>query len=166
VLGTALAFSQDCNAIVCRARDLDMPIPAADPALNREVRRWLDMQLADLPEEPTQRARQIVRMLLPSGLCTVDRVAQHLGTHRRTLHRQLAVEGESLRTIMNAVRVELAPEYLANSKRKLYEVADLLGFSTAAHFSRWFRSQFGKTPSEWATHYRKSKAARASISPE
>ena len=166
VLGTAIAFSQECNAIVCRTRDLDMPIPAADPALNREVRRWLDRQLADLPDEPTQRARQIVRMLLPSGLCTVDRVAQHLGTHRRTLHRQLAVEGESLRTIMNAVRVELAPEYLANSKRKLYEVSDLLGFSSAAHFSRWFRGQFGKTPSEWATHYRESKAARAPISPK
>ena len=166
VLGTAIAFSQECNAIVCRTRDLDMPIPAADPALNREVRRWLDRQLADLPDEPTQRARQIVRMLLPSGLCSVDQVARHLGTHRRTLHRQLAAEGESVTTIMNAVRVELAPEYLANSKRKLYEVADLLGFSTAAHFSRWFRSQFGKTPSEWATHYRESKAARAPISPK
>ena len=166
VLGTAIAFSQECNAIVCRTRDLDMPIPAADPALNREVRRWLDRQLADLPDDPTQRARQIVRMLLPSGLCSVDQVARHLGTHRRTLHRQLAAEGESVTTIMNAVRVELAPEYLANSKRKLYEVADLLGFSTAAHFSRWFRSQFGKTPSEWATHYRESKAARAPISPK
>ena len=166
VLGTAIAFSQECNAIVCRTRDLDMPIPAADPALNREVRRWLDRQLADLPDEPTQRARQIVRMLLPSGLCSVDQVARHLGTHRRTLHRQLAAEGESVTTIMNAVRVELAPEYLANSKRKLYEVADLLGFSTAAHFSRWFRSQFGKTPSEWATHYRESKAARAPNSPK
>ena len=75
VLGTALDFSQECNAIVCRGRDLDMPIPAADPTLNREVKRSLDMQLANLRDEPAQRARQIVRMLLPSGLCSVDRVA-------------------------------------------------------------------------------------------
>ena len=166
VLGTAIEFSQECNAMVCRGRDLDMPIPAADPTLNREVRRLLDVQLANLPDEPAQRARQIVRMLLPSGLCSVDRVAQHLGMHRRTLNRHLAPEGESVTAIINAVRAELAEEYLANSKRKLYEVADLLGFSTAAHFSRWFRSQFGKTPSEWATHYRESKAARAPISPK
>jgi hypothetical protein len=39
--------------------------PAADPTLNREVKRWLDMQLANLRDEPAQRARQIVRMLLP-----------------------------------------------------------------------------------------------------
>ena len=67
---------------------------------------------------------------------------------------------------MNAERVELAAEYLANSKRKLYEVADLLGFSNAAHFSRWFRSQFGKTPSEWAIHYRESKASGAPFLPK
>ena len=160
VLGTTIDFSQECNAMVCRSRDLDMPIPAADPALNREVKRWLDMQLANLRDEPAQQARQIVRMLLPSGLCSVDRVAQHLGMHRRTLNRHLAAEGESVTTIINAVRAELAQEYLANSKRKLYEVADLLGFSSAGDFSRWFRDQFGKTPSDWAAHYRESKAAR------
>ena len=145
--------------MVCRARDLDMPIPAADPTLNREVKRWLDMQLANLRDEPAERARQIVRMLLPSGLCSVDRVAQHLGMHRRTLNRHLAAEGESVTTIINAVRAELAQEYLANSKRKLYEVAELLGFSSAGDFSRWFRGQFGMTPSEWAARYRESKAA-------
>jgi AraC-like DNA-binding protein len=158
VLGTAVEFSHECNAIVCRGADLDMPISAADPALNREVKRWLDMQLANLRDEPTERARQIVRMLLPGGLCSVDRVAQHLGMHRRTLNRHLAVEGESVTTIINAVRAELAQELLANSKRKLYEVAELLGFSTAGDFSRWFRGQFGMTPSEWALRYREGEA--------
>lgn len=159
VLGTASEFSQECNAIVCRRRDLDLPIPAADPRLNREVKRWLDLQLANVHDAPAQRVRQIVTMLLPSGLCSVDQVAQHLGMHRRTLNRHLAAEGESVTTILNAVRVELAEGYLANSKRRLYEVAELLGFSSAADFSRWFRAQFDQTPSEWAARYRNSKAA-------
>jgi AraC-like DNA-binding protein len=164
VLGAAIEFSQECNAMVCLGRDLNMPIPAADPTLNREVKQWLDMQLANLRDEPAQRARQIVRMLLPSGLCSVDRVAQHLGMHRRTLNRHLVAEGQSVTTIINAVRGELAEEYLANRKRKLYEVAELLGFSSAGDFSRWFRSQFGRTPSDWAAHYRESKAATGPIS--
>ncbi|WP_223544928.1 AraC family transcriptional regulator [Pseudomonas sp. A-B-19] len=158
VLGTAIEFSQEFNAIVCRGCDLDMPIAAADPALHREVKRSLDMQLANLRDEPTQRVRQIVKMLLPSGLCSVDAVAQHLGMHRRTLNRHLATEGESVTTIINAVRAELAEEYLANSKRRLYEVAELLGFSSAGDFSRWFRNRFGQTPSDWAACYRESKA--------
>lgn len=166
VLGTAIEFSQEFNAIVCRARDLDMAIPSADPALHREVKRSLDRQLADVRDEPAQRVRQVVKMLLPGGLCSVDGVAQHLGVHRRTLNRHLAVEGHSVTTIINAVRAELAEEYLANSKRRLYEVAELLGFSSAGDFSRWFRSQFGQTPSQWVTAYRQSKAASAPLSPE
>ena len=163
-LGKAIEFSQECNAIVCRSRDLDMPIPAADPTLNREVKRLLEMQMANLGDDPVQRAGQIVRMLLPSGLCSVDRVAQHLGVHRRTLNRQLAAEGESVTTIINAVRAELAEEYLANRERRLYEVAELLGFSSAGDFSRWFRDQFGRTPSDWAAHYRESRAAARPLS--
>jgi AraC-like DNA-binding protein len=164
VLGTAIEFSQECNAIVCRGGNLNMPIPAADPTLIREVKRMLDIQLANVRDEPAQRARQVARMLLPSGLCSVEQVAQHLGMHRRTLNRHLAAEGESVTTIINAVRAELAEEYLAGSKRKLYEVAELLGFSSAGDFSRWFRIQFGKTPSEWVAHHRESKATAGSLS--
>ncbi|VVP25135.1 HTH-type transcriptional regulator VirS [Pseudomonas fluorescens] len=163
VLGTSIEFSQEFNVIVCRGRDLDMAIPAADPALHREVKRSLDMLLTNLRDEPAQRVRQIVKMLLPSGLCSVDVVAQHLGVHRRTLNRHLAVEGESVTTIISAVRAELAEEYLSNSKRRLYEVAELLGFSSAGDFSRWFRSHFGKTPSDWAACYRERKAIPGSI---
>jgi AraC-like DNA-binding protein len=106
--------------------------------------------------------RQVVKMLLPGGLCSVDGVAQHLGVHRRTLNRHLAEEGQSVTTIINAVRAELAEEYLANSKRRLYEVAELLGFSSAGDFSRWFRGQFGQTPSSWVTAYRESQVAPGS----
>jgi AraC-like DNA-binding protein len=157
VLGTAVDFSQECNAIACRRRDLELPIPAADPVLKREVQRWLDMQLADVRDELAQQVREIIRMLLPSGLCSLDRVAQHLGMHRRTLNRHLAAEGASFSTIFNAVRFELAQEYLANSKRKSHEVADLLGFSSSGAFSRWFRDQFDMTPSDWAAHYQESR---------
>ena len=159
VLGTAVEFSQEANAMICHGRDLDRPVPTADPALNREAKRWLEIQLANLRDEPTQQARQIVRMLLPSGLCSVERVARHLGMHRRTLNRHLAAEGESVTTIINAVRAELAEEYLANSKRKYYEVAELLGFSSAGDFSRWFRDRHGQTPSDWAARYRESQRA-------
>jgi len=154
VLGNAIDFSQEANVMVCDSRDLDTPVPAADPALNREVKKLLDVQLSELRDEPAQQARQIVRMLLPSGLCSVDRVAQHLGMHRRTLNRHLAADGESVTTIINAVRAELAEEYLASSKRRKYEVAELLGFASAGDFSRWFRSQFDKTPSDWTALHR------------
>ena len=166
VLGTTVEFSQECNAMICRSGDLDMPIPAADPALNREVKRWLDMQLANLRDDPAQQAREIVRMLLPSGLCSADRVAKHFGMHQRTLNRHLAAGGESVKAIINGVRAELAQEYLTNRNRKLYEISDLLGFSSPGAFSRWFCEQFGRTPSDWAANYRESQTAAEPVSPK
>jgi AraC-like DNA-binding protein len=163
VLGTAIDFSQEFNAIICRARDLDIPIPTAELGLDRDVRRWLDAQLAHLEDEPLAQVRQVVRLLLPTGRCSVERVAEHLGLNRRTLNRHLARQGESVVTVINAVRAELAETYLAGSKRKLYEVAELLGFDSAANFSRWFRNGFGVPPSQWVAD-RRLKAAADSIS--
>lgn len=160
LLGTALDFGQEFNAIVCRSRDVNLPIASATPKLNREVKRWLDVQLADQGDDPLDRARQVIRILLPTGTCSVERVAQHLGMHRRTLSRRLAEVGETGLSVINAIRVELAEEYLLTSKRKLYEVAELLGFTSGADFSRWFRGQFGTSPSEWASRHRERATAR------
>jgi AraC-like DNA-binding protein len=154
VLGAPVDFGQDLNAIIFRNRDLDMPVPAADPALNQEARRWLDMQLAGLSAEPVDRARHVIKILLPTGSCTVERVAQHLGMHRRTLNRHLAGAGESVTSVVNTVRAELAEDYLSDGKRKLYDIAELLGFASGSDFTRWFRSRYGVPPSEWATRRR------------
>lgn len=154
VLGEMIEFGQEWNGVVCESRELDRPITAADPALNREVKRLLDLQLAGHSDEPVQRARQVVRMLLPSGLCTVERIAQHMGMHRRTLNRHLAQEGQNVTAIINDVRAEMAQEYLTASRRRFYEIAELLGFASAGDFSRWFRIRFGQTPSDWASMQR------------
>lgn len=39
------------------------------------------------------RARHILLVLLPSGQCSIDQVAQQLGVDRRTVHRRLEREG-------------------------------------------------------------------------
>lgn len=161
VLGPMVDFSQDWSGVVCDSRQLNLPIPATDPALNREVKRLLELQLAGHSDDPVERTRQVVRMLLPSGLCSVERIAQHLGLHRRTLNRHLAEAGQNVTAIITEVRAELAGEYLTGSRRKLYEVAELLGFASAGDFSRWFRSRFGQAPSVWAALQRQAKVRPA-----
>jgi hypothetical protein len=49
------------------------------------------------------------RGLLGTGSCTVDRAAQHLGVHRRTVHRRLSSEGQAFSGIVDATRREFAP---------------------------------------------------------
>jgi AraC-like DNA-binding protein len=149
VLGATIDFSQPFDAIVCRSRDLDLPIPLADPELGHALKRWLDQQLTASSDEPLDQVRQVARVLIPSGSCSVERVAEQLGTHRRTLNRKLAVAGQSVSTVIDGVRAEMAENYLAGGGRTFYEVGYLLGFASGADFSRWFRAHFGMTASQW-----------------
>jgi AraC-like DNA-binding protein len=76
-------------------------------------------------------------------------VARHLGINRRMLHRHLAREGETFSSVLDAVRAELAIRYIGNHDRPLASVSELLGFSALSAFSRWFRSRFGCSISQW-----------------
>jgi AraC-like DNA-binding protein len=149
--GTAVRFSQDFNGIVCAARDVDVAVPAADAAMAKQVKHYLDTLATRQTSNLSDSVRECIYVMLPSGLCSVDQVAKRLGTDRRTLHRHLAREGQTFSAIIDSVRAELATRYIGNRDRDLASIADLLGFSARSAFSRWFRGQFGCSISEWRT---------------
>ena len=90
-------------------------------------------------------------MLLPTGDCSIDRAAQHLGIDRRTVHRRLLREGHTFSSIVEKVREELAERYLKNRRRSLADVSSLLGFATPSGFSHWYRRRFHASPSRRRT---------------
>nr|WP_291608468.1 AraC family transcriptional regulator [Bradyrhizobium sp.] len=142
-------FGNGFDGILLRAADLDAPISTADPVMARYVRQYLDAMIAqpDLTIDAT--VRQLVFTLLPSGRCTSDGLASHLGLNRRTLHRRLALRGETVSTIINDARIELAQRHVKTERRSLTETAQLLGFSGLPTFSRWFQRQFGSSATTW-----------------
>ena len=87
-------------------------------------------------------------LLLPSGRCTIEQVAKHLGLVCRTVQRRLAEEGTSFSDLINQLRVDLAERHVAGSDRPLTDVAALLGFAAPSGFSRWYQAQFGCSPSQ------------------
>jgi AraC-like DNA-binding protein len=153
--GTNVEFGRDCNAIVCLAADIDAPVPTSDPAMADHARRYLDSLAPRANVTMRDNARECIQALLPSGLCSADRVAKHLGVDRRTLHRHLARDGETFLTLVDSVRSELAIRYIDNRERPLASVAELLGFSALSAFSRWFRGRFGCSVSQWRTTVRR-----------
>ena len=91
------------------------------------------------------KARSLVREMLPQGRCSVEELAQHLGVDRRTVHRHLARSGETFSSLVNDVRGELAEGYLGGDTGRLADVAHLVGFSAPSAFSRWHKRHFGFT---------------------
>jgi AraC-like DNA-binding protein len=143
VFGRNVEFGHDFNGIVCARSDLDVPNPDADPGIARMARQLLEAAPAGRVTDVASEVREQVVMLLPTGTCTVDRVAQHLGVDRRTIHRHLARDGKTFSGIVEAVRRELADRYVRGHRRTLAEISSLLGFSAPSAFSRWYRRAFG-----------------------
>ncbi len=106
--------------------------------------------LADLDEpDLITRVRLAIQQLLPSGSAPEEKVAAIVGVNPRTLHRRLSEHGESYRSLLQSVRMELAERYLVRDGYNITEAAFLLGYSDSSAFSRAFKSWFGVTPSEY-----------------
>ena len=148
LFGRNVEFGHDFNGIVCARTDLDVVNPDADPVVARLARQMLEAHPASKTADMSTRVRELVVMLLGTGTCTIDRVAQHLGVDRRTVHRRLANEGATFSGLVEAVRLELAERYVKDPHRSLAEVSLLLGFSAPSGFSRWYRQRFKAKPSE------------------
>uniref|UniRef100_UPI003F4940D5 AraC family transcriptional regulator n=1 Tax=Cupriavidus necator TaxID=106590 RepID=UPI003F4940D5 len=149
VFGMPVLFNQEFDGLICKASDLLAPLPSYDAAMARQVRQYLDTMLAQSNASMKDKVRSLVVALLPSGACSIERVAEHLCIDPRTVQRRLAAHEESYSTILNAVRAELAMRYIENRERPLSEVAALLGFGSLSAFSRWFAGQFGASASRW-----------------
>lgn len=159
VFNCELAFDQEFAAVVCARRDLDMPIPNADPIMAREVARYVE-KLGHSPQtRMTDKVGEIVFATLSSGQCKAERLSETLGFDRRTLHRKLAQEETSFHAIVDDVRRRLLGTYMKDDARSLTSVAELLGFSSLSAFSRWHRHQFGHAPSRRLTPRRRRAVA-------
>jgi AraC-like DNA-binding protein len=167
MFGRFVEFDCDFNGIVCAAEDLAGPLPTADPVMARYARQYLEAMVSRPDVTLADKVRQMVREMLPLGPCSVDKVAQHLGVDRRTVHRHLSTDGDTFSSVVDKVRAELATSYLENSNRSVTDVADLLGFSAISAFSRWHRRQFGCTVTERRQRSQGSRqgAAPASSTP-
>ena len=141
LFGRRVEFDQDYNCIVCAKADLDTRNPSADPAMVRYAQQLLDASAKK--QEATMLVRRTILLLLPSGRCTIEQVAQHLGMVCRTLQRRLTEQGENFSSMVNEIRKELATRHVLEGGRPLTEVSMLLGFSAPSAFSRWYHAQFG-----------------------
>jgi AraC-like DNA-binding protein len=104
-----------------------------------------------------------VEHLLPLGRQGIAQVSRYLGLRPHGLQRYLADRGETYSSIMNATRARLAERYLANERYSLTEVSQMLGFGAPSAFSRWFRQQFGTSPSGWRRRARDGTAGDGTV---
>ena len=158
LFGPVMEFGCEFDGIVCKSSDLDTPIASSDPVMAAYARRQLEHSVGLDPKSIDKEVRQLVLILLPTGRCSVENVARHLGVDRRTVHRHLEREGLTFSALVNQARLDLSERYLAHPTRTMAEIADLLGFLGPSALARWHQAQFGVP----ATARRKTLLAQAS----
>ncbi|WP_308114682.1 helix-turn-helix domain-containing protein [Rhodococcus opacus] len=149
LFGPIVQFDQVFDGISLYATDLDAPNAMSDPLLRPYTQMILESIEASHEATTVNRVRELIEILLPTGRCSMERVAHSLGVDRRTLHRKLAAEGNTFSSVLDSVRAELAGRMVGNSRRSLIEIADILSFSSPSNFSRWFKTSFGCSPTAW-----------------
>jgi len=149
LLGPLLQFGHAFSGVVLSSADLDRPNTGSDPSLRPYAQQLLSTLPTARPETTADRVRELVEALLPIGRCSVDHVARSMGVDRRTLHRHLAQHGQTFTSVLHATRGRLAERHLANPRRSMTEISQLLGFAAPSAFSRWFADQYGTSPRAW-----------------
>jgi AraC-like DNA-binding protein len=154
--GITPQFGHPFNGLVLYAADLAAANRMSDPNLRTYAQQFLRSLAAPRDLTTVDRVRELMKLFLPAGRCSQQQIARELQFDRRTLHRHLAADGETFTTLLDAVRTELAEQYLSVGRYSLSDISQLLGFSAPSGFSRWFRQRYGCSATEW-------RAARSEV---
>jgi AraC-like DNA-binding protein len=85
--------------------------------------------------------------------CSIEEVAHSLSITSRTLRRKLEEEHSSFQQIKNEVRKDLAIHLLAQRGLPIAAIAEKVGYSEAAAFTRAFKEWTGLTPRKYRSPF-------------
>ena len=147
LLPGALRFEAREHRLLFPTATLALPLTTADPAALLLTREQCERELDALGFAGPFRDR--VRALALSGsggARTLEEVAAQVHVSPRTLKRRLAEQGTSYSELLEAERERRARQLLDTTSLSVDAIAERLGYSDPANFSRAFRRWTGHTP--------------------
>ena len=147
--GCPVRYESDCSGLTFPIEAMRQPLPA----VNRELAKTNDRILSEFDRSLTDtsitsRVRRIVMDGLSSGKPSARDVARALALAPRTLQRKLQEEGTTFQAVSDAVRKDLAIQYMQSGEYDLSEITYLTGFANPSAFSRAYKTWPGRPPSE------------------
>jgi len=120
-----------------------MPKEFSDNALDQEfMRRIIDFIEKNISNEEL----------------IVDDLASHLLlSHSQTYRKIKALTGQTVPEFIRSIRLKMAIKLMETGKYSISEIGFQVGFTSPAYFTRCFRVQFGKPPSEYISDFNHKK---------
>lgn len=97
-----------------------------------------------------EKLNNIILQNLHNKELSVEDLADMMNMSRPTLYRKIkSISDMTPNELINLARLKKAAELLREGSLKIYEISDLVGYSSQAYFGQNFLKQFGMSPSEY-----------------
>jgi AraC-like DNA-binding protein len=146
--GCDVRFGQSTEGMIFDQKDLDAPVVQPDLQLHEMATFFIDANFPAAVAPMHARVRGLVMKHLGVSDCKIDRIADELCLHPRTLHRRLKYENKSFEDIKNEVRRDMARYYIEQTDIAFSRISEKLGYSETSVLSRTCLRWFGACPRE------------------
>ena len=133
------------------AKWLDLPIVQSSASLKEFLLHAPASLLPSHGEQPSlsEQVRRLLRRDLKNALPSLELISSALAMTPQTLRRRLHSEGQGYQAIKDALRRDIAIDYLARPEFSLPDIASRLGYSELSTFHRAFKGWTGVSPGSY-----------------
>ncbi len=145
-------FSQEKSGVALAKNLLKTPLRQPDLLLLKTLESHASQQINELENDLGSFSLQIanaIKKQLIMGQARKELIADEFGLSPRTLQRKLVAEGTSYQQLSDEIRLDMAKQFLSDSKLAIQDIAYNLGFSDSGSFHRRFKQWTGQTPGEF-----------------
>jgi YesN/AraC family two-component response regulator len=109
-----------------------------------------EITINSLDEKLMQKAMQKVEGNISDPNFSVEELSDEVGMSRGHLYKKLiSLTGKSPIEFIRIIRLKRSLQYLKESQMNVAEIAYEVGFNSPKIFSKYFKEEFGMTPSEY-----------------
>jgi AraC-like DNA-binding protein len=159
LFGCDVKFGQMVNGIVLTDADLRQPIVQPDARIFEMAAAFIEARFPDTRPPLRACVHSLILQHLGGEGCTMERVAEELCLHPRTLQRRLRAEGTSFDDVKDEIRRDLALRHITAGELSLTCVAGKLGYAEPSVLTRSCYRWFGATPGQLRRKFRSEPAA-------
>jgi AraC-like DNA-binding protein/CheY-like chemotaxis protein len=115
----------------------------------------LDVEISNQQKELLDRLLAFMENNYQNSNLNVELLCVELEMSRPQLYRKLqTLTGLSVQEFIKSFRLKKAATFLRSGDQRISDIAYLVGFSDPQHFSKSFKVQFGKSPTQYAAEHR------------
>ncbi|MFO8002146.1 MAG: two-component regulator propeller domain-containing protein [Marinilabilia sp.] len=118
-----------------------------------------EIGITSLDEKFMQKAARYVEKNLADTELSVEKFSREMGVSRGHLYNKIvALTGKTPTAFIRIMRLKRAAQLLGKSQQTVSEIAYQVGFNDPKYFSRYFKEEYGVTPSEYARRVMRSES--------